>query len=700
VALSFHGPYTVSPGQTCSIAVDYMSEAMHKADKLAAKYGPNEATWNKLSHEAGWNVIKTKADLGQFKTGDKVGSWLGEDGKLLDIIFSNKHNTRWQLKNTELNYLTGFQDDYQFEQFFVKGKYSKNGNTRWGVGPQQKPPSVLPGSTSTGAVTDEDMASLFVQTKDVIAKELDLPIKGANPLLDKQVYAKIAEETGYSALEVKAKVDAYKASGKKLSVLKKKVLKDSGPKLQPIAKVPEKAAKAVVKEVKLAPEPIIYEDKAIAEQYIIAKDHVVASSNGKWTLYSKSDALDKAILDAVNGVLPGINQVQLQAGLKNYIASGKKLSGLKKELIKNGKLKPEADTLKGGLKIKDPADPPTKMPLEPNKIVNPPKVPEPAEIPKPLPPQPSAGLPDLTDLELQKIFDLVKGKGVFATSHPSAVYNALVDSMKVGKNLKAPAFKGFRENDILSLVRAFDKAGAKKFGVENTNLYEKKLTNWIQHEDGKQYILSKKQELLKAEKAKEEMARFMANMPDLPPDSDLFKVMLKEDARGSAMDGSKLSGAELQGIKTYTGSSYSEMNGLLRSGRARGEADRAVGRNIDNAQRAMKVFDRDVLLHRGTSTRNFGVNTAEELYGLVGKTVEDKGFTSSSIGGRSAFSGNVEMVIQAPKGVARGSFVDDISRHKGENEMLLAHGTKFKVLRVERISDFQTRVFCRIVGVG
>lgn len=226
--------------------------------------------------------------------------------------------------------------------------------------PTPKPP-VSQNSTSTGSMADEDVATLFVQLKDQMAKEKGINIKGSNPDLDALVHKAIGDQTGYTAAEVKGKIDAYKASGKKLSALKKKVLKN-GP--QPVAKpkpvdpVPMAAPNGVptaattdvfddiVNDLPAAIDKSLYSNEDVAGAYVVAKDKVVADSGGKWTLYTKSDEMDKAIYDIVEAQT-GHTMKEAKHAIAVYLSDPKnKLSKLKKSLIKQGKLKPEADTLK------------------------------------------------------------------------------------------------------------------------------------------------------------------------------------------------------------------------------------------------------------------------------------------------------------------------------------------------------------------
>ena len=229
--------------------------------------------------------------------------------------------------------------------------------------PTPKPP-VSQTSTSTGSMTDEDVAILFVKTKDELAKEKGLNIKGSNPELDALVHKEIGDKIGYTPAEVKAKIEAYKATGKKLSALKKKVLKNKDqptPAPTPVNpdpvpmpnNVPTAATNDVFEElmadvgtaVDEAPN-VVHSDEDVAAAYIIAKDKIVAASNGKWTLYTKNDDFDKEIFDEVKAKT-GLKMADAKHQIALYLSDPKnKLSKLKKSLIKQGKMKAEADTLK------------------------------------------------------------------------------------------------------------------------------------------------------------------------------------------------------------------------------------------------------------------------------------------------------------------------------------------------------------------
>lgn len=561
-------------------------------------------------------------------------------------------------------------------------------------------PAVAQNSTSTGSMSDEDVATLFVQIKDQLATEKGLNIKGSNPGLDAEVYQAIADQTGYSPGEVKGKIDQYKSTGKKLSALKKKVLKKGGkPDPKPHG-VPTKAAEEVkqaaaeaVQQVAEAKPTTMYTDEDIAAQYVIWKDITVAASNGKWTLYTKSDEMEDLIYTAIK-TNTGYTPTQAKNAIANYLASGKKLSQLKKSLIKNGKLKPQADTLKKGKAptpdaVKKDVDAKAEEQYKPTPAKEDPK---PAEAKAAA----DAGDPIKIPSAMHKaIFDYFKTKGSnsWLSSGPAQNYQAMIE---VAAEFQVQGF----DLTPLQAIRIIDEEGAKKAGVANDQLFEKSIVEWLTTPEGKTKQKNADAEIAKAKeyaakKAKieaekkklaEEAAavakKLEANQPPLPPDSAQFGAIQPTKAASLQESAAPWTAAEKEALRKYTGAYFNTMNSHLRAGKSI-DGSSQLERTIRNAQAGMRPSTEPMLLHRGTGFSQFGLSDINAIWGLTGKTVQDKGFVSTSVGGFPAFGGEVMMEIECPKGT-KMAYVDNISLNRGEREMILAAGTKFKVLRVER----------------
>lgn len=190
-----------------------------------------------------------------------------------------------------------------------------------------------------------------------------------------------------------------------------------------------------------------------------------------------------------------------------------------------------------------------------------------------------------------------------------------------------------------------------------------------------------------------------------------------------------MSEEQKKGLIRYTGSSYESMNGYLRylaAGMSPDEA-REMSNLSDGGYNSMpnaiaglkKVASKeDLVLRRGTDLGDLaGLMQGDFMTNkssLYGKSAEElnkmfaghigtySGFTSTSSIYDRGFSGDVEVILYAPKGT-QGSSVMSISRYgTSEGEFLLNAGTQVRVLKVEqsdRHKDSSIRVYMEIIGV-
>lgn len=743
--------------KTCSISGAFMAD---NADVLIPQ-GMTEAMLSGAQAKGQLGVVFAKAAKGEIPKYAKVFEGLSPDGTKWSASYQGtvtfgkgnpihtfdlvKVSPKGKVTNYKFNKNTSFVQEIMDEANWKFGSASK---PTVSAGPS-------PAKASVGAMSDEDVSALFVTIKDTLAKEKGINIKGANPQLDALVHKEIGDRIGYTASEVAAKIEAYKATGKKLSALKKKVAKNP-PKLPPkpkAAAVPDEVvvekAKATaatatsdafpaakdymvkslekklakgdvdyVKEVAASTSPSIsqsaqkvlteaglewnpkptttpvktwdaepngvpvtpttkivddvvedmdskglmhgaYTDEDKAAQYIMAKDKVVADSDGKWTLYSQDPDLENAIYDMIQQVT-GLKSYEVKKGVKNYTGSGKKLSALKKQLIKNGSMKKAAPTLKGGTKA-------TKGNVK--------AFADKGFTPKDADPIDLSLVKQMTKEDIYSQFKM-QPSGKYLTDSADATFAAI---KKVTDDLaeqwsftdlpKAPS--------MLDVLRIIDEVGAKKFGVANDHVFEKKVVEWMASPAGKKFA--------QAQAKADEMKK---NMPPLPGDSDQFKVIDGTIARQIQDAATPWTREQREALRTYTGGSYRQMNNTLREGRR-------PTPTIQNAIDGMRPVDRPFLVRRGTGYSQFGVNSQEELMALVGETVADKGFMSTSVGGEAAFGGAVKMEIEVVKGT-KGAYVQHISHYPGEREFVISPGTKMKVLRVDTLG-YQTVVRLRVV---
>ena len=145
-----------------------------------------------------------------------------------------------------------------------------------------------------------------------------------------------------------------------------------------------------------------------------------------------------------------------------------------------------------------------------------------------------------------------------------------------------------------------------------------------------------------------------------------------------------ISSAERNGVEVYTGSAYIDMNKYLRGQRS----STSYAEEIKQATAALKKasLPEEVIVRRGSDynmLRELGIDISEANKDkLVGAIVTDKGFLSTSPASGGGFSGDIEYVVKVSKG-SQAMYVDTISRHRGEEELLINRGGKYIVEDVE-----------------
>jgi hypothetical protein len=267
------------------------------------------------------------------------------------------------------------------------------------------------------------------------------------------------------------------------------------------------------------------------------------------------------------------------------------------------------------------------------------------------------------------------------------------------------------------VVKTIDETFAKQLGVSNSGMLEKKITEWLATGAGKAYAESHATPDPKVVK----QLTGELDLPDgviLAPGEKVQKLAgpgphdesLPSSAFHAASATSakiaqdqyikdqkiKLSAEQKKSLTSYTGSMYHTYNTYLRKG---GSLSPAYKQDIINIQSAMMPLQQHTLLKRGTGWDALPAqfHGFENAKGLIGKTIEEPGFTSTTVAGESGnFGGALQLEIEAPIGTP-AYFVKHLSHFKNENEMLLAAGTKFKVLSVTQ-SGGKTVMRVRVVG--
>lgn len=294
------------------------------------------------------------------------------------------------------------------------------------------------------------------------------------------------------------------------------------------------------------------------------------------------------------------------------------------------------------------------------------------------------GIPD--DVQA-KIYQFFKSNGIFMTSTGPKIWDVI-------KHLNS--LKSYEDFTPLQLIRVLDAQGAKKFGLTNTNPFETKMVKWLKTPSGKTYATGAPPPSVIPHKATHHgygtpapatpstpAGSFTLDPIDRPivttvetyPEIDTYAAQAMQDKQAV------WSPTQRGALSYYTSNNYTMMNGILR-GTQPGAASYIA--KIRQAQAGMRPSTRAMTLYRGTGVSQFGLPYGagfDDLKALVGKTMEDKGFMSTSVGSRAAFSGRVILQIEAPTGTPM-AFVKSISHYKSENEMLLAAGTRYRVEEV------------------
>lgn len=267
----------------------------------------------------------------------------------------------------------------------------------------------------------------------------------------------------------------------------------------------------------------------------------------------------------------------------------------------------------------------------------------------------------------------------------------------------------------------------------------KKWTKWYQDEIMDQSL--KKATASKADDAPKTAKKAIDNNVSLDNFLSKFKkqtvdkmLSLEDKELGS------LTKTQIETLKDYTGSAYDSFNAYLRQ-KAAGKAYTGYlsKDSIDELEDAVEAFSKiktkeDYVLRRGTDSddivytflngdksmrdkmQDLIYDIEGDLFGPGGKIDEAKlqehigeinslvkgqlgsfgSFTSTSSDWGKGFSGDVEYVIDAPKGTA-GTSVMSISKYgTSEGEFLLAPGTKVICEKVEAARDGHKRALVRV----
>lgn len=316
-----------------------------------------------------------------------------------------------------------------------------------------------------------------------------------------------------------------------------------------------------------------------------------------------------------------------------------------------------------------------------------------------------AEIDKLSAAQKTALFDYFKkggGSSVYLSSAPDVLF---------AKAIKAQEEFNKQHNTHLTplaVIRHADAATAAKLGVGNSKAYETKIADWLKTPKGAKTAASilADAKMTPADKVAAAAAKAAASKaaldtklveltavkvskPQIAAPGTTFSVISVDQANaiGHTMtDNDPWTAAGRAALKKYTGEYYQELNSALR-----GKTAPTVQNLKDavNMQKSMRPLPQDMVLHRGLSAvPGILPGDINEYKALIGKEFVDNGFTSSSVGGKAAFGGKIRLSIEAPKGTP-AAWVAPVSGHS-EREMLLASGSKFRILEATMAPDGYT----------
>jgi hypothetical protein len=146
--------------------------------------------------------------------------------------------------------------------------------------------------------------------------------------------------------------------------------------------------------------------------------------------------------------------------------------------------------------------------------------------------------------------------------------------------------------------------------------------------------------------------------------------------------------AQREALREYTYGWAGDVNGLLRNGTDAGPLGRKFLAGVNGS---MRPLPQAITVHRFVGIDAFGVRDVNQLRKLIGMTVQDRGFMSTSIASSGWTSSEmtraamrrVRMEIVAGPGTP-AAYVESLSAHPGQWEVILGAGTKFRIISVVR----------------
>lgn len=152
-----------------------------------------------------------------------------------------------------------------------------------------------------------------------------------------------------------------------------------------------------------------------------------------------------------------------------------------------------------------------------------------------------------------------------------------------------------------------------------------------------------------------------------------------------------LSSSEYSAVRDYTGTSYVNINAVLRgleSDFDNGNHERA---SLIHSALSRSSIPRSCTVYRGSSLRSLGPYSNASDDELIGRYIVEDGFMSTSLNREDAFGGEIRYEITVPEG-ANGAYVGYLSHAAHyESEVLFDYGQTMQITDV-RYDHFGNRI--------
>lgn len=338
----------------------------------------------------------------------------------------------------------------------------------------------------------------------------------------------------------------------------------------------------------------------------------------------------------------------------------------------------------------------------------------------------------VSDVKKRELFDYFKKKStvgnmITLSSSESDTFQALYDTWKENDNLSKISSL-IPSLNMLQILRIIDEESTNKANaiaknegkpgdLVNAQLYEKKLVAWLQTPSGATYAANllyppppapyDPSGPINANKTYKS-ANFTSQIIDTlhkikdpamigtpDPNANVFAPISYKKAlelQQAQLANAPWTTTQKNALTKYTGQYYTEMNPVIRdivkdTKYMSETAILAAARTAVNIQDAMRPLPESVKVFRKTNPEQFsafglthGAKFAD-IKKLEGKLFIDQAPMSTSID-PNKWSGSVHFEIDLPKGTP-AIFVDNISNNKGELEMLLGLGLKYRIISVK-----------------